>query len=144
LKTVCEVLGVSRSNLAVKLTRPADWVDQRKKPALDDVSLVAELRKLVAELPTYGYRRAWALLRRSRDALCQPRVNAKRVYRVMRGHGLLLERRPRYAPSTRRHDGKIAVDRATCVGARTVSNSAAMMVRRCAWSLPWTAATAKR
>ncbi len=41
LKTVCEVLGVSRSNLAVKLTRPADWVDQREKPALDDVSLAA-------------------------------------------------------------------------------------------------------
>lgn len=29
----------------------------------------------------------------------------------MRRHGLLLERRPRHAPSTRRHDGKVAVDR---------------------------------
>lgn len=73
--------------------------------------LVTELRELVADLPMYGYRRAWALLRRSRDALGQPRVNATRVYRVMRRHGLLLERRARHAPSTRRHDGKVAVDR---------------------------------
>lgn len=111
MKTVCEVLGVSRSNLAVKLKRPTEWVDRRKMPDQDDASLVAELRELVADLPTYGYRRAWALLRRSRDALCQPRVNAKRVYRVMRCHGLLLKRQPRYAVSARRHDGKVAVDR---------------------------------
>lgn len=98
MKTVCEVLGVSRSNLTVKSKRPAEWVDRRKMPVLDDMPLVIELRELVADLPTYGYRRAWALLRRSRDALGQPRINAKRVYRVMRRHGLLLERRPRHAP----------------------------------------------
>ncbi|KVT48310.1 transposase [Burkholderia ubonensis] len=111
MKTVCEVLGVSRSNLAVKSKRPAEWVDRRKTSVLDDMPLVTELQGLVADLPTYGYRRAWALLRRSRDAQSRPRVNAKRVYRVMRRHGLLLERRPRHARSTRRHDGKVAVDR---------------------------------
>jgi putative transposase len=111
MKTVCEVLGVSRSNLAVKFRRPAEWADRRKTPALHDMPLVVELRQLVADLPTYGYRRAWALLRRSRDVLGQPRVNAKRVYRVMRTHGLLLERRPRHAQSARRHDGRVAVDR---------------------------------
>jgi putative transposase len=111
MKTVCEVLGVSRSNLAVKSKRPTEWVDRRKTPALDDGPLVTELRGLVADVPTYGYRRVWALLRRSRDAQAQPRVNAKRVYRVMRTNGLLLERRPRHAQSVRRHDGKIAVDR---------------------------------
>ncbi|KND55942.1 Mobile element protein [Candidatus Paraburkholderia kirkii] len=110
LKTICEVLGVSRSNLAVKSKRPADWVDRRKMPVLDDTALVAELHELLGDAPTYGYRGAWALLRRSRDMLAQPRVNAKRVYRVMRRHGLLLEHRPRHASSTRRHDGKVAVD----------------------------------
>jgi putative transposase len=109
MKTVCEVLGVLRSNLAVKSKRDAEWVDKRKTPALNDMPLVAELRGLVADLPTYGYLRAWALLRRNRDAQGQPRVNAKRVYRVMHTHGLLLERRPRHAQSTRRHDGKVAV-----------------------------------
>jgi putative transposase len=77
--------------------------------------LVTELSKLAAELPKYGYRRAWALLRRSRDTLGQPRVNAKRGYRVMHSQGLLLERRPRHATSTRRpalrHHGKVMVDR---------------------------------
>ena len=80
-------------------------------PVFDDMALVAELQELSGDVPTYGYRRAWALLRRSRDALAQRRVNAKRVYRVMRRHGLLLERRPRHVSSTRRHDGKVAVDR---------------------------------
>ncbi|AJK49449.1 putative integrase catalytic region [Burkholderia plantarii] len=111
MKTVCEVLGVSRSNLAVKSNRPAEWVDRRRTPLLDDMPLVTELQGLVAELPTYGYRRAWALLRRSRDALGQARVNVKRVYRVMRRHGLLLERRARHASCTRRHDGRVAVDK---------------------------------
>ncbi len=111
MKTVCEVLGVSRSNLAVKSKRPTEWVDRRKTPALDDGPLATELRGLVADVPTYGYRRVWALLRRSRGAQAQPRVNAKRVYRVMRTNGLRLERRPRHAQSVRRHDGKIAVDR---------------------------------
>jgi hypothetical protein len=41
MKTVCEVLGVSRSNLAVKSKRPAEWVDQRKMPAMDDMPLVS-------------------------------------------------------------------------------------------------------
>ncbi|WP_425606055.1 IS3 family transposase [Paraburkholderia sejongensis] len=70
--------------------------------------LATELRELVADLLTYGYRRTWAQLRRSRAALGQPRVNAKRVYHVMRRHGLLLERRSHHVPSTRWHDGKIA------------------------------------
>ncbi|WP_350029080.1 IS3 family transposase [Caballeronia sp. GAFFF1] len=90
LKTVCEVLCVSRPNLAVKSKRSADWVDRCKMPVLGDMALVAELHELLGDVPTYGYRRAWALQRRSRDALAQPRVNAKRVYRVMRRHGLPL------------------------------------------------------
>lgn len=50
----------------------------------DDTELVAEINELVAGLPTYGYRRVWALLRRSHELNGAPCVNAKRVYRVMR------------------------------------------------------------
>lgn len=110
MKTVCDVLGVARSNIVVRSKRSADWIDRRKTPAFDDVPLVAELRDLIADLPSYGYRRAWALLRRQRDRLGEPRVNAKRVYRVMRTHNLLLERRPRPAHPPRRHDGRVAVE----------------------------------
>ena len=38
----------------------------------------------VADLPTYGYRRVWALLRRESERDGLPVVNAKRVYRIMR------------------------------------------------------------
>ena len=72
--------------------------------------LVAELLWLVADLPTYGCRRAWVLLHRDRDAQEQPRVNAKRVYRVMHTYGPLLECRLRHHESRRRHDGRVAVD----------------------------------
>jgi transposase-like protein len=61
MKTLCEVLGVSRSNLAVKSKRAAEWVDQRKMPAMDDMPLVTELQRLLADLPTYGYRRVGAV-----------------------------------------------------------------------------------
>jgi len=40
MKTVCEVLGVSRSNLAVKSRRLSDWVDRRKTPTMDDKPLL--------------------------------------------------------------------------------------------------------
>ena len=42
-------------------------------------------------MPTYGYRRVHALIRRRHREHGGAAVNAKRVYRVMKGHGLLLE-----------------------------------------------------
>ncbi|WP_323957972.1 DDE-type integrase/transposase/recombinase, partial [Aeromonas caviae] len=61
------------------------------------------------ELPSYGYRRVWALLRRQSEATEQPVVNAKRVYRVMREHGLLLERKPAAPLAQQAHKGRVAV-----------------------------------
>ena len=48
------------------------------------------MKAVIVDLPSYGYRRTWGVLRRQRDQLALPRVNRKRVYRVMREHGLLL------------------------------------------------------
>ena len=109
MKQVCEVLGVARSNVAAKLARPADWQDGRSARNTDDAGLVEEIRHAIADLPSYGYRRVWGLLRRERERLCAAPVNAKRVYRVMRVHGLLLQRRPVPPRQPRRHDGKVAV-----------------------------------
>ncbi|MGP8431906.1 IS3 family transposase [Paraburkholderia fungorum] len=109
VKRVCDVLGVARSNVADKLARPADWRDGRTARKTDDAGLVEEIRVAVADLPSYGYRRVWGLLRRQRENHRAATVNAKRVYRVMRVHGLLLERRPAPPRPQRRHDGKIAV-----------------------------------
>lgn len=110
LKTVCEVLGVARSGLAVKQVRDGGWQDGRRARMPDDTGLLDEIRAHVAGLPSYGYRRIWALLRRSREMTGAPCVNHKRVYRVMREHQLLL-RRPGVRRDNRRHDGRVAVER---------------------------------
>jgi putative transposase len=67
------------------------------------------IHAVIGELPTYGYRRVWALLRRQSEAEDLAAVNAKRVYRIMRQHALLLERKPSLPPSKRAHTGKVAV-----------------------------------
>ena len=50
------------------------------------------IRRLVDTRQTYGYRRITALLRRELAEDNQPRVNHKRVYRIMKQNGLLLAR----------------------------------------------------
>lgn len=111
MSTVCKVLGVARSNVQVRATRQPGWSDARKhrRPA-DDGCLVTEIKAEILSLPTYGYRRACALLRRRRAGQGRAMVNHKRVYRVMREQRLLLPRSPRRG-ADRRHEGTIAVDR---------------------------------
>ncbi len=109
MKTFCDVVGVARSALAVRKARSSDWQDGRRARHIDDTDPVAAIHDHVAVLPTYGYRRVWALLRRSQEMAGAPCVNVKRVYRVLRDHQLLL-RRPGQRRDTRRHDGRISVD----------------------------------
>lgn len=65
-----------------------------------------ELRVLVDERPTYGYRRLTALLNRARRKAGLANVNHKRIYRLMSQHGLLLQRYTGRPPD-RAHDGVI-------------------------------------
>ena len=106
MKTVAEVIGVSRSNLAKRLQdRPQKRIG---RPPLPEEELVALIKAVIAEMPTYGYRRVHAILKRQARAAGLKSPNHKRVYRVMKGHRLLLDR---YAGGVeRRHDGRIAVD----------------------------------
>jgi putative transposase len=76
---------------------------------LPDAELVADIRLIVADLPTYGYRRVHALLRRRAEKSGCAAPNVKRVYRVMRIHGLLLQQEGERREE-RRHDGRVAVD----------------------------------
>ena len=57
---------------------------------------------------TLGYRRVWGLLRRAREKQSLA-TNVKRVYRFMRDHNLLVERRLKHPSAPRRHEGRIAV-----------------------------------
>ncbi len=61
-------------------------------------------------MPTYGYRRVHAIMRRNARADGCSWPNAKRVYRVMKLRGLLLERHTGDIDA-RRHEGKVAVER---------------------------------
>src|SRR5262249_16414272 len=75
-------------------------------PPLPDDKLVAEIKAVIVELPTY--RRVHAILKRQALAAGLKPPNHKRVYRVMKVHGLLRDRHA--GGAERRHDGRIAVD----------------------------------
>lgn len=112
MKPVCSALGVARSHVSLMLARPADWVDGRTvqtfhQPA--DANLVDAVRAEITALPTYGYRRAGALVNRTRALMGLQAVNHKRFYRVMKENRLLLPKAPKRPVSSRVHDGVVGV-----------------------------------
>ncbi|HFL4416072.1 TPA: IS3 family transposase, partial [Escherichia coli] len=106
---VSRCLRVSRAQLHVILRRTDDWKDGRRSRHADDTDVLLRIHHVIGELPTYGYRRVWALLRRQAELDGMPAINAKRVYRIMRQNALLLERKTAVPPSKRAHTGKVAV-----------------------------------
>lgn len=119
MKAIARALGVARSNLvdhlpSAKAARAGDAEPETLVPSeaaarsapptttsLADAALLSRVQSLVGERPSYGYRRVTAMLNRQ----AHPRVNHKRVYRLMHREKLLLERstgRPH-----RIHDGVV-------------------------------------
>ena len=90
MRRIAEALGVSRSQLHPRLQ--VDAKPRRCYQKAQDAALLPVIRRLVDKRPTYGYRRITALLRREFAKDHQPRVNHKRVYRIMKHNGLLLAR----------------------------------------------------
>jgi putative transposase len=72
-RRVCPVLAVPRS-----ARRSREEKGRRRRAVVDEV-LAAQIHKLIVEFPVYGYRRLWALLR-FRDGVV---VNRKAVYGVL-------------------------------------------------------------
>jgi hypothetical protein len=99
---IAETIGVARSNLVRRTKPPAPAQAPVGYSQREDEDLLARIRFVVDQRGSYGYRRVAALLNRAADV---PRVNHKRVYRVMRAADLLLQRHT--GKSTRTHDGKI-------------------------------------
>lgn len=83
MSAVAEAVGTARPRLSAMRRGPVPR--PRGRPPLPDA-------KLVADLPTYGYRRVHALLRREAEKTAREAPNPKRVYRVMKAHGLPLQR----------------------------------------------------
>jgi putative transposase len=106
VSAVASALGVSRPHLS---SRRKAAPRRRGRPPLPDVKLLAALQALIADLPTYGYRRVHALLRRQAEREGRAAPNVKRVYRVMKVHGLLLQRHAS-GGEERQHEGRVAVD----------------------------------
>ncbi|MGU4431348.1 IS3 family transposase [Escherichia coli] len=106
---VSRCLRVSRAQLHVILRRTDDWKDGRRSRHSDDTDVLLRIHHVIGELPTYGYRRVWALLRRQAELDGMPAINAKRVYRIMRQNALLLDRKTAVPPSKRAHTGRVAV-----------------------------------
>jgi putative transposase len=108
VKTVTQTLGVARSNVIER----RDGGRSRRGPQerTGDAELAGAIRRFVDERPTYGYRRIAALLKRERRSGGMAPVNAKRVYRLMKKHGLLLERHTGHR-RPREHDGQVATIR---------------------------------
>jgi len=109
VKRVAETLNVARSRLSERLVNGQRDRPIRYSKAQDEV-LLPLIREIVDERLTYGYRRVCAMLNRRLSALGRSRVNHKRVYRIMRLHGLLLARYTGKRPEWD-HDGKIIASR---------------------------------
>ena len=112
MKAVAETLGVARSNLVERLKGSAEphQGKRRRYHKAQDGAVLERVRRLIGVRPTYGYRRITAMLNRELVAAGKPPANHKRVYRLMKMHGLLLERHSGDRPG-RTHDGKVVVMR---------------------------------
>lgn len=106
MTAICDAIGVARSNAIARVAgRPARRMG---RPPLPEEGLLEEIRAVIAGQPSWGYVRIWAHLRRIARVEGRLPVNRKRVYRVMKAHGLLLQRHAG-GVDERRHDGRIAV-----------------------------------
>ncbi|WP_232371559.1 IS3 family transposase, partial [Leptospira ainazelensis] len=98
---IASALGVSRSIFYYKnrLLRTKHSITEFKEHILQTIKDVCHDR------PTYGYPRITAIVNRINRNKDLPRVNHKRIYRIMKEQNLLLQRN---APRLKRiHEGKI-------------------------------------
>lgn len=104
MRQVARAMEVSRSNLmeqarSGKPTRPMRY------SKTDDEWLIPMIRSITDVRPSYGYRRVAQLLNLELENQGKPRANHKRIYRIMKAQGLLLQRHT--GKPVRQHDGKI-------------------------------------
>lgn len=107
---VSRILGVSRAQLAQRMKTSGHKPNKRRRRCDEaaDAEVLARILDIISDMPTYGYRRVWAILRRQSRNKGVPFVNAKRVYRIMSENNLLLLHDKPSRPQ-REHKGRISV-----------------------------------
>ena len=81
-----------------------------------DAEVLPQIRTLVDQRPTYGYRRTGALLNRLRKSSGLPALNHKKPYQFMKQNYLLLTRLSGKPMPERVHEGKVILCNPTHVG----------------------------
>ncbi len=84
-RTICRVLGVARSALYRHHPDPS-----ATREVTADAEVIARIKELIEQHPTYGYRRIWARLRFGDKRV----INRKKVRRLMRQQGWMVRQRP--------------------------------------------------
>jgi hypothetical protein len=92
VRSVADKLGVSRSQLHSRLREGSRL--RRGYQKSEDAKVLAAIRTLPDNRPTYGYRRICLLLNRQRQSAAIARVDHKRIYRLLSPNGLWLQRSP--------------------------------------------------
>jgi putative transposase len=99
MKAITDTMGVSRSNQHEKKRGRGHYA----KP--DDESYLVLIRQITDNRATYGYRRVTAVLNRLLSEQGKPRINHKRIYRIMKRNNLLLQKHT--GRPVRPHEGTI-------------------------------------
>lgn len=109
MKPIAEALGVSGSHLISTFQQENNNSSRKLREQnniISDEEIILKLRIITNGRPTYGYRRACAVLNRNLIKEGVKRVNHKRVYRIMKMEKLLLPKYICFKPE-RKHEGKV-------------------------------------
>ncbi len=109
MKPIAEALEVSRSHLILSLKQTEETKPNFKRIKshfISDEKLALKLTEITNGRPSYGYRRAGAILNRQLLNEGLGRINHKRIYRVMKEKKLLLPKYVGFKPE-RKHEGKV-------------------------------------
>jgi transposase InsO family protein len=105
---ISKTMGVSRSHQYEKIQKGIQGRRRfYQKP--EDERFLSMIRTVIAVRITYGDRRVTAIINRELEQTGLPVVNPKRIYRLMKMEGLLLQKGT--ARPTRSHDGKVITNR---------------------------------
>ena len=65
---VSHTMGVSRAQLSLRINRSVDWQDRRCNLRNDeaDAEILSDILDIISDMPSYGYRRVWGILRKQR------------------------------------------------------------------------------